>query len=609
MTRPRRARRIAFQRRQVERFALFHPVLEALEDRNMLAAVNWVIDPGASNVNLEFHPDLTVFGYSATIINQDANGAGTGTDWTVGDTAALSGNLTTDYIDGTSIEFLAGSSIDTVAALTAYPDPANFVPYPGTDEFGNYTGVNGGSATASLGGYVKLVAGNLGPISVPGFSLDVTSPAAAISGTDFAASDTSLELLNGIYALNFAGSFLEVPLGFGGILDGFSAAPQVNSSLVGTITVTGPTTRQLTLPFEVQYSILSLFVSGTSTLTGVIVANADLASQVVDRHIFYNNSAYDGNNAAVQSTVVGANNDDGDAIDPSKSALLPGGGPATWSNITGFDEGITGIMIDIDSIPNPAGIDANDFVFKAGNNNTPGSWTAAPAPLAVAVTTDAGTSGSDRITITWTDGAIAKKWLEVQVLANSDTGLAAGLGGVGDIHFWGNAVGGSGDGDSATAAPTNATDISGARLNPHGFGNFALVDDAYDYNKDRNVNATDQSIANTNGTGFGTQLIKINIGTGGPFAPESGAGDSGPSGDSGLSSGLAGGGGSQVPQALPASVADRLDSATSGGGLVASYSTLMEAAGSDDADALDDTDSAGGDALDDDLLDALTAGL
>jgi hypothetical protein len=198
--------------------------------------------------------------------------------------------------------------------------------------------------------------------------------------------------------------------------------------------------------------------------------------------------------------------------------------------------------------------------------------------LAVAVTTNVGVSGSDRITITWTSGAIAKKWLEVQVLANSDTGLAAGLGGVGDIHFWGNAVGGSGDGDSATAAPTNATDVNGARLNPHGFGNFALVDDAYDYNKDRNVNATDQSIAATNTTGFGTQLVKVNIGTGGPFAPESGAGDSG------LSSGLAGGGGSEESQALPASVADRLDSATSGGGLVASYSTLMEAAGGDDAD-------------------------
>jgi hypothetical protein len=223
----------------------------------------------------------------------------------------------------------------------------------------------------------------------------------------------------------------------------------------------------------------------------------------------------------------------------------------------------------------------------------------------VAVTTNVGVSGSDRITITWTDGAIAKKWLEVQVLANSDTGLAAGLGGVGDIHFWGNAVGGSGDGDSGTAAPTNATDIQGARDNPHGFGNFALVDDAYDYNKDRNVNATDQSIAATNTTGFGTQLIKINIGTGGPFAPESGAGDSGPSGDSGLSSGLAGGDGSEESQALPASVADRLDSATSGGGLVASYSTLMEAAGGDDAE----DDGTEDDSLDDDLLDALTAGL
>jgi hypothetical protein len=261
-------------------------------------------------------------------------------------------------------------------------------------------------------------------------------------------------------------------------------------------------------------------------------------STVVDRRIFYNNSFYDGNNTGINAA-------DAQAIDPTKSAYLPGSGAATFGNITGFSKGINGIMIDVDTIPNPAGIDAGDFVFRVGNNNTPGSWSAAPAPSNVMVATGAGTSGSDRITITWTDGAIQKQWLEVQVLSNTDTGLPdnfgdQGSGPVGDAFFFGSAVGGSGDGDSAMAAPTNASDEQGARNNPHGFGNFALVDDAYDYNKDRSVNATDQAISRDNTTGFGTQLIKINLGAAGPLAPQGNAtpSTSVAAGDAGISSGL-----------------------------------------------------------------------
>jgi hypothetical protein len=48
------------------------------------------------------------------------------------------------------------------------------------------------------------------------------------------------------------------------------------------------------------------------------------------------------------------------------------------------------------------------------------------------------------------------------------------------------------------------------------------------------VDPNDQLIARNNGTGFGTQLVKINIGTAGPLAPE---GDD--SGDAGIASALA----------------------------------------------------------------------
>jgi hypothetical protein len=274
-------------------------------------------------------------------------------------------------------------------------------------------------------------------------------------------------------------------------------------------------------------------------------------STVVGRHIFYNQSAFDGNNAAIQTTVAGVNNDDNDAIDTTKSAYIPGTGQATFANITGYDKGINGIMIDLSSGVDHSGLTlanvANNFIFKVGNNNSPANWAVAPAPSALSVIPGGGVSGSDRVVITWASGAITKQWLEVGVLPTAQTGLAAtammvdpdGPGAAtpvaaGDVFLFGNAVGGSGTGDSASAAPTNATDEIGARNNPHGFGNFALVDDVYDYNKDRNVNATDQIISRNNGTGFGTQLIKINIGTAGPFAPEGGGG-----GDAGIASALA----------------------------------------------------------------------
>jgi hypothetical protein len=61
-----------------------------------------------------------------------------------------------------------------------------------------------------------------------------------------------------------------------------------------------------------------------------------------------------------------------------------------------------------------------------------------------------------------------------------------------------------------------------------------LVTDAYDYNKNRFVDANDQLIARNNPTNLATQLIKINIGTAGPFAPE------GDGGDAGIASALAG---------------------------------------------------------------------
>ncbi len=265
-----------------------------------------------------------------------------------------------------------------------------------------------------------------------------------------------------------------------------------------------------------------------------------LTSTVAGRHIFYNNSFYGGN-----STAINANDDA--AIDPSKSAYIPGvTGLATFANVTGFTKGLNGIMIDLSTGVDHSGLNglgnvANNFVFKIGNNNTPSGWAVAPTPSDVQVRN---VSGVDRVTITWADNAIPNtKWLEVAVLPTAQTGLAAsaltvdpdgpgaaGAVAAGDVFFFGNAIGDSGDGDTGAGfAVSSAADEIGARNNPHTFLNPVAVDYQYDYNKDHLVSAAgDENAARNNGTNFLNWLIKINITP--PQITAALANDTGPSG-------------------------------------------------------------------------------
>src|SRR5262249_850388 len=152
------------------------------------------------------------------------------------------------------------------------------------------------------------------------------------------------------------------------------------------------------------------------------------------------------------------------AIATDKVAYLPGAGAATFASVSSYDRGINGIMVDISG---PHGtITANDFAFKVGGANASANnlatWTAGPAVAPVSVRAGAGTGGSDRVELIWADGSIKQKWLEVQVLANTDTGLAAN-----DVFFFDSSVGDDGTlPDDASAFRTTATDELDARSNP-----------------------------------------------------------------------------------------------------------------------------------------------
>ncbi len=322
-----------------------------------------------------------------------------------------------------------------------------------------------------------------------------------------------------------------------------------------------------------------------------------LGSTVVDRHIFYNQSAFDGNDAAITAN-------DNDAIAPDKSPLFPGAGQATLANITNYTRGINGIMVDLSSGVDHSGITAADFVFKAGANNSPNLWDPAPAPGAISVTPGGGVSGSDRVTITWAAGSILDTYLEVQVLATAQTGLADT-----DVFFWGNLLGETADATPAGAFARSVAADRGPILSGGTQINVGITS-RLDINKSNSVTiAADGGPILSAGTGL---LPRISIASAGPFAPEGDAG-----GDAGIASALASTSddspeaSSLVTSALPRGIGNRLQTLDLNSGRIAAFfQHLADQDTPGTRKLLTRIDEVAGElGLEHDLLDDLVAGL
>ena len=231
-------------------------------------------------------------------------------------------------------------------------------------------------------------------------------------------------------------------------------------------------------------------------------------AEVEARNLFYGGSFF----AEADAPAAAGQVTDDAAIASDKVPLLPGE-TATFANYTSYSRGINGIMIDIANLANEPTLEAVDdfFLFTSGNDDTPDDWVAAATPSAVTVRAGEGVNGSDRVTILWDDNAIENTWLEVRVLANTETGLESD-----DVFYFGNAIGDSGN--STSDASVNAQDIGGARDNPHNFLDRALVDDGFDYNRDSLVNAQDIGIARDNPTNFLNDLNLITVPAAAPNA-------------------------------------------------------------------------------------------
>jgi hypothetical protein len=216
-------------------------------------------------------------------------------------------------------------------------------------------------------------------------------------------------------------------------------------------------------------------------------------ARVSGRRVFYNASAWDG-------STPGPDPRDDLAIAPDKVALRPGE-TAGFANYTSSSAGINGLMVDIEGVGGP--LTASDFSLRVGNTADPAGWTAAPVPTSVSLRPGAGTGGSTRVTLIWPDGSIRNQWMEIQVLATSRTDLDAT-----DRFYFGNAVGETGDRPGVDAR-VDAIDETRTRENVRSLFFPAPLASPYDFNRDRQIDATDQILARANATGTGTPLLLI----------------------------------------------------------------------------------------------------
>ncbi|MEO1530101.1 MAG: right-handed parallel beta-helix repeat-containing protein, partial [Planctomycetota bacterium] len=227
-------------------------------------------------------------------------------------------------------------------------------------------------------------------------------------------------------------------------------------------------------------------------LTVTVIDDDPVVASITNRRLFYNDSFFDGN-------TIGFDPQDEAAIATDKVALA-NGETASFSNYTNFHHGINGLIVDIVDLAGTPTID--DFEFRVGNDNDPSGWNSAVAPIDFVLELGGGPDASDRIKVLWANGAIKNTWLQVRMLANSNTGLVAD-----DVFYFGNAVGETGN--TGLNAFVDATDAVGVADNANNFLSPASIESVFDFNRDRFIDGTDYVLIVDNQTNFLTDLNLI----------------------------------------------------------------------------------------------------
>ena len=198
---------------------------------------------------------------------------------------------------------------------------------------------------------------------------------------------------------------------------------------------------------------------------------------VVGRHLFYNNSVHDGRDPAADAR------DDAAIANDKQAYVWRAGQPwnPSFASVSSFTKGINGVILDVVGLPIAA---ATSAYFRAYAGTDPANPTPMPQapPGSFTVRPGAGAGGSDRVTVTWPDRAIANKWLRVEAYLNGTTQPAS------DVFFFGNLIGETGDGNGGLRV--NALDVAGTKRALTTIGT-APVTNRFDFDRDGRVNALD----------------------------------------------------------------------------------------------------------------------
>ena len=258
------------------------------------------------------------------------------------------------------------------------------------------------------------------------------------------------------------------------------------------VNIPGATESSYTLPAATatdngaKFSVVVTNPYGSATSREATLTVTPAVPVVVARHVFYNNSVYDGFDP-------GLNSDDDGAVPTDKQALMPGQ-RTTFSNLTSYFRGINGLMVDIANLPAGGVVAANNFRFDLSRGD--GAWSpldlAEPPP--VTVRPGAGAGGSDRVSIALPDGAIANRWVRVTFYPAAGTAGPANA----DVFYLGNLRGDTGDlaGPDGVRFAVNALDA--VRIRSALGSRAAPIDSPYDHNRDGRVNAVDRAITQRN---------------------------------------------------------------------------------------------------------------
>jgi PEP-CTERM motif len=240
----------------------------------------WTLDSVASSLSLAVPDQVVTIGTTtATVQFRNQTPATPPSVWTVGNTAKVGGTITTNYVEGSSIEFLSGDMFGLTSG-NYRPNPAvfNTTSTNTANPNGQYTSTS--QAAGVFGGRVRANVGltvDAGFFNFTATTYDVVSSALAISGTNFAANTMTLGIDTATLAfdgLNIIFVGQPIPDSFGALAGIFGTNGAATGTVVAPDPIGDPLLRRLTIPVSLP---LMLNLEGTmlnASASGTIVAYA-----------------------------------------------------------------------------------------------------------------------------------------------------------------------------------------------------------------------------------------------------------------------------------------------------------------------------------------------